>query len=261
MMLVMKNENTIFAIDVGNTLIHWAVIKNGELCSEYKRNLHSELSLLPWGEIKQNNYTVVIASALSHINEAIRNTCKEEGIKSLEIKIEKQQIVKNIYPTIGVDRVCDLAAALRILKNNTDPVVVFDFGTATTASVCDARGKFLGGLILTGFETELNALSAKTFSLPHVDIARECKVRDLNPLAKDTEESMLQGVIIGQIAFIEYYLKLIEQKHNLKPKVIITGGNAPTVSRFFNKYYLYDPCLTLKGLFCLSEEMLIHSAK
>lgn len=255
----MNKENTIFTIDVGNTLIHWALIKNGELCGEYKRNLHSELSLLPWGEIKENNYTVVIASALSHINESIKEKCKENNINFFEIKTDNQKIIKNIYPTIGVDRVCDLAAAFSIIKNNRDPIVVFDFGTATTVSVCDLDGKFLGGLILTGFETELNALSAKTFSLPHIEIARECKISELNPLANDTENSMLQGVIIGQIAFVEYYLKLLEQKHKSKSKVVITGGNAPTVCRFFNKYYMYEPCLTLKGIYHCYSNLLVTS--
>jgi type III pantothenate kinase len=253
----MIEDKQILVIDVGNTFIHWGIVQDGKLVGDYNRNLHSELSLLPWDEVKNKNYTVAIAGSIPHINDSAQEINSNYGIKFINIKTDTQKTIKNTYPTLGIDRVCNLIGALnseKLLASETQltglsSIVVFDFGTATTATASDLKGNFLGGLIKTGFETELKALGTRTFTLPHVEIARECKISELNPLAISTDESMLQGVIIGQIAFVEYYLKLFEEKYKSKPKVVLTGGNASIVTRFFNKYDLSDPYLTLKGIY------------
>lgn len=246
-------ENTILAIDVGNTSIHWGYITSGNI-QEYKRNRHTELSLLPWQEIKAKNYPVVISGALIHMSEAIHSITNDYKIKFVEIDISKQNIIKNTYPLLGSDRVCNLIASLNAFKNLKSPIVVFDFGTATTATSCDEKGNFLGGMIKTGCEIELKAMSSKTLSLPHVEFAKEQKITKLNPLSNNTEDAMLHGVIIGQVALIEYYLKLFKQETNSEPKIIFTGGNASVISRFQKKYDLYDPHLTLKGIYLCYEE-------
>lgn len=241
------NENTILAIDVGNTNIHWSFIKDGVL-GEYKRNSHAELSLLPWEEVKNNNYPVVIAGALDHINDAVKTIAGDHKVKLVEITIDKQNIIKNTYPALGIDRVCDLVAALNSFKNLKAPIIVFDFGTGTTITSCDSNGNFLGGVIRTGIELELKAISSKTLSLPHVSLAREQKIQNLNALSKNTEDAILHGVIIGQLALVEYYLNLFKKEVSTEPKIVFTGGNAGVITRFHKKYDLYDPHLTLKGI-------------
>lgn len=255
-----KNQNTILAIDVGNSCIHWGFIKEGKLQGDYKRNRHTELSLLPWDEVKKNNYAVVIAGALLHMNEAVETIANEHKIKFTEMNIKKQNVIKDTYPTLGIDRVCNLITALKSFENLQLPIAVFDFGTATTITSCDINGNFLGGMIKTGFEAELRAISSKTFSLPHVELAREHKITKLNPLSRSTEDAILHGVIIGQVALVEYYLNLFKKEHGSNPKIVFTGGNASIITKFYEKKCdLYDPHLTLKGIYYSYEESLVHS--
>ena len=251
-------DETILAIDVGNTNIHWSFIHNGNLM-EYKRNRHTELSLLPWSEVKQKNYPVVIAGALPHINDSVQAITNDYKIKFVEIDTSKQKVIKNIYSTLGIDRVCNLIAALKSFQNLNSPVIVFDFGTATTISVCDQNANFLGGMIKTGCDVELKAISSKTFSLPHVELAKEQKIKKLSPLENSTEDAILHGVLIGQVALVDYYLKLFKEEIKSEPKIVFTGGNAPIVSRFLNiKCDLYDPHLTIKGIYYCYTESLVH---
>ena len=87
----------ILAIDVGNTSVHWGYMKDGNLVSDYTRNKHTELSMLPWEEIKKSNWPVVIAGALIHINEAIQTITKDYGIKFIELETAKQRIINKSY--------------------------------------------------------------------------------------------------------------------------------------------------------------------
>lgn len=252
------SNKTILAIDVGNSSIHWNFITSGEI-KTYNRNKHTELSLLPWKAVRDSNCPVVIAGALPHMTSSVQSITNEYGIKFIEINLRNQGKIKNTYPTLGIDRVCNLIGAGHSFKNLNSSVVVFDFGSATTATSCDKNGNFLGGIIRTGFEVELKAISSKTLSLPHVELAREDKVLKLNPLSKSTEDAILHGVIIGQIAFVEYFLNLFKQETNTEPKIILTGGNSSIIAKFYKKYDLMDPYLTLKGIYCCYEESLIHA--
>ena len=252
-------NETILAIDAGNTSIHWGYMKDGNLISDYTRNKHTELRMLPWEETKKNNYPVVIAGALIHINDAIQTITKEHEIKFIELETTKQRIIKNTYPTLGIDRVCNLVGAINSLKVLDSPVIVFDFGTATTMTACDKDHNFLGGMIHTGCEIELKALASKTISLPHVQLATEQKIKKLNPLANTIEDAILHGVIAGQIALVESYLKLFKEETKSEPKIVFTGGNANIVSRFLKKPDLYDPHLTIKGIYHCYKAIHVHA--
>lgn len=249
--------DTILAIDVGNTNIHWCFITGGKI-KEYKRNRHTELSLLPWDEVKSKNIPVVIAGALPHINDSVQTIANDYDIKLVEIQTPKQNVIKNTYPTLGADRVCNLVSGLKSFENLKSPIIVFDFGTATTVTSCDQNANFLGGMIKTGCEAELKAIASKTFSLPHVELAREQKIQKLNPLSNSTEDSILHGVIIGQVALVKYYLTLFKEEIKADPKIIFTGGNAPIISRFTDiKCDLYDPHLTVKGIYHCYQASLV----
>lgn len=256
-----EEQNKILAIDVGNTNIHWCYMDEGKIQGEYNRNKHTELSLLPWENIKNQKYPVVIAGALQHMNDAVKTIAGDYKVNLVEITIINQTIIKNTYPTLGIDRVCSLAAALKSFTNLTVPVVVIDFGTATTISACDQNWNFLGGMIKTGCEIELKAISSKTLSLPHVELAKEQKITKLSPLSRNTEDAILHGVIIGQLGSIERYLNLFKKEVHPEPKVVFTGGNAPIISRFFEqKCDLFDPHLTIKGIYHCYQSSLVHQA-
>lgn len=251
-----NKDNTILAIDVGNSSIHWNFISDGKI-SEYNRNKHTELSLLPWDEVKERNCVVVIAGMLPHMNDAVQSIAEDYKIKFYEITLNNQNIIKNTYPTLGIDRICDLIGALNELKGLSSPVTIFDFGSATTVTSCSQDGTLMGGMIKAGCELEVKGLSNLTFSLPHVQFAREQKISKLNPLATNTGDAILHGILIGQTAMIDYYLELFEKETSQKSKVVFTGGNASIIAKFYKKYDLLDPFLTLKGIYHCYQKSLI----
>lgn len=256
-----NTQNKILAIDIGNTNIHWCFMEDGLIQGEYNRNKHTELSLLPWEEIKNQNCPVVIAGALIHMNDAIKTIAQDHKVRFVEMDIIKQNIIKNTYPTLGIDRVCNLIASLKSFNDLKSSVIVFDFGTATTITCCDQNGNFLGGLITTGCEIELNAISSKTLSLPHVKLAKEQRIKKLNLLCTNTEDAILYGTITSQVALVEYYLNLFKKEVSSEVKIVFTGGDASIVSRLIDKKCdLYDPHLTIKGIYHCYQSSLIHTS-
>lgn len=249
------NEDTILGIDIGNSHLHWGFIQNG-IVSKYSACKHSEINSIPWSIIYKHKCPIAIAGTTEYIKDSLTNKVKEHNLKLLEINTDKQDIIKNIYPTLGSDRVCNLIACLNIFHDLSSSIIVFDFGTATTVTSCGKDGDFLGGLIKAGLITELKALSSQT-TLPHITTQKT--VSDINIFSKNTEDAILHGVISGQIAFIQYYLKTFQDKTNSNPKVIFTGGNAAIITRFYKRYDLYEPHLTLKGIYYTYQACIIKS--
>ncbi|MBI3309074.1 MAG: type III pantothenate kinase [Candidatus Melainabacteria bacterium] len=249
-------NNTILAIDVGNSSLHWNFITNGKVDS-YNRNKHTELSLLPWDEVTTKHCPVVIAGMLPHMNDAVQSIASDYNIKFYEINLSNQNLIKSTYPTLGIDRVCDLIGAINAFPSLNSPITVFDFGSATTITSCDKDGNFIGGIIKAGCEVETKGLANLTFSLPHVEFAKEQKISKLNLLSKTTEDSILHGIVIGQVALVEYYLTMLKKETSAKPKIIFTGGNASTIARFYKGYNLLDPYLTLKGIYHCYKSSLV----
>ncbi len=245
----LKSSKTIvLAIDVGNTNLHWAFIKNGKLTGKYNRIKHNQIHSLPWQRIESNNTPVVAMGALRHIQSKIKSISKTYKINFISLNASKQNIIKNTYKTLGIDRICNLIGGLHSFSSLKSPLVVIDFGSATTISACDKYGNFLGGILRAGIETEFNAISSKPLSLPHVEIKHLKQIKKLNPFSKTSYDAILNGVLIGQIGYINYFLNLFQKQHkNLK--AVLTGGNAPLIAKLYKDYDLYDPSLTLKGIY------------
>ncbi len=251
----MSSQSTVFVIDVGNSNLHHGLIKNEHMV-QHKITKHSELSSVPWDEIKNNNYPVVIAGALHHINSLIETIQTTYKLNFIRLETKNQNTIKNTYEKLGIDRVCNLIAALKLFDSS---IIVCDFGTATTISTCNKEGVFLGGVLRAGIETELNAISTHPLSLPKVEIQETEKVTNLDYLAKSPEEAISQGVVLGQIAFIEHFVNLFKQKTDPKPKIVLTGGNALVITKLYKGFDLYDPHLTLKGMYYCYQSTLTYT--
>lgn len=257
---VSQKENKILAIDLGNTNIHWCYINNGIIDGKYSIIKNFDFCNLSWDEIKKQDLPVVIAGATHYLAKDLKEIKKRFNIKFIELTSDKQSTIKNIYPGLGIDRICNLTAAFKYFqkneKNLKSNIIVFDFGTATTVSCCDQSGQFIGGLIHSGIETELKAVSREMPALPKVEIA---KVQSkINSLPTNTEEAILNAVLIGQIGFINHFLDLFKEKHG-EAKIVFTGGNAELILKLSNiQHDLFDPLLTVKGIYYNYTGKLVH---
>jgi type III pantothenate kinase len=142
-----------------------------------------------------------------------------------------------------------VVAAVAALAQYPKPIVVFDLGTATKASVIDAKGTFLGGIIFPGIKISLDALSKNTSQLPHISLDAPKRV-----VGRNSIDSMTSGVTYGNAAMIDGLIDRIEEEIGMPVTTIVTGGLAKYIAPYCKKKVTYDPDLILKGLFMIYKK-------
>ena len=141
---------------------------------------------------------------------------------------------------VGPDRVVNCLAALARWKA---PLVVVDFGTATTLDVVDASGAFAGGLIVAGPATLLASLASRTAKLPALPVARPERV-----IGRNTAEAMQSAAYWGSADLVDGLVARIATELGAKPTVIATGGWSSVIAPACRSIDHTDPDLTLHGL-------------
>jgi type III pantothenate kinase len=250
----------LLAIDAGNTNVVFAVFENGQIkgawrsaterrrtTDEYVALLHywlSEAGLKP-ADIKH----AIIASVVPDFDFTLKTLCRQYF--SCDPLIVGQNItdfgMKVLLPRaseIGADR---LVNAIGARHRYGSPLIIVDFGTATTFDVVDDEG-YRGGVIAPGINLSLQALHMAAAKLPRVNVDRPEKV-----IGTSTIEAMQAGVYWGYIGLMEGLVARIRQeygqiKSNGPMKVIATGGLAPLFQTGTTIIEAIDADLTLMGL-------------
>ena len=153
---------------------------------------------------------------------------------------------------LGIDRLVDCVAASRYYGN---PVIVYDLGSASTMSVVDSDGAFVGGAISAGVQLSLDVLGEKCAKLPELiarDIAKTPEEADREAIGNDTLSCMRNGAIVGTAAMIEGMAKRAAKdlgRSEDEVPLVLTGGNGALVyPHLFYQNAIYDPDLLHKGL-------------
>ena len=142
---------------------------------------------------------------------------------------------------VGSDRIVNAVAAF---KKYGGPVIIVDFGTATTYCAVSDDGDYLGGVITAGVQISMNALFEKTAKLPKVGI-----VSPENVIGKNTISSMQSGAIFGQVGQVDYIVRRMKEELDAPHcKVVATGGLARLIAPESGAIDLVDGLLTLDGL-------------
>jgi type III pantothenate kinase len=144
---------------------------------------------------------------------------------------------------LGSDIVVDAVAALSKYQK---PLIIFDMGTATTVSVIDSEGCFLGGAIMPGLRVGLDALAENAALLTQVSLDAP---RDI--IGRNSSDSMKSGAVYGTASMIDGMTKRIEERLGKKATVVATGGNSKDIVPFCTCGINYDGNLLLEGLFLL----------
>ena len=138
----------------------------------------------------------------------------------------------------------DLAAgAVGALAKYPTPCIIIDMGTATTLSVIDKNGAFLGGVIAAGIKLTMEALTSRTAQLPSVGLEAPKKV-----IGTNTNDCIKSGLIIGQAAMLDGMISRIENELGSPAAVVATGGLAPEVIKHCTHKIILDDNLLLDGL-------------
>lgn len=142
--------------------------------------------------------------------------------------------------TLGADRICSAAAAFEKFGG---PIIVVDFGTATTYGVVDANGDFLGGAIALGVKTAAEALQRRTAQLPSFDLRPP-----RTPIAVDTVSAMQAGTIFGTIDAVDGMLARIRKELGVHARAVATGGLSPLIAPLIPSIEHHEPSLVLDGV-------------
>ncbi len=254
MLLVLDvgNTNTVlglYELDHAHQLIaHWRVSTNKtQTTDEYGvlfRNLFAMQSL-PAEAVSG----IIISSVVPPIDGTLREVCERYfHLKPLFVEpgIKTGMPIHYDNPNeVGADRIVNGVAAF---EKHGGPVIVVDFGTATTFDAVSAKGEYLGGVIAPGIGISADALFTRTARLPRIEIRRPAKV-----LGTNTVHSMQSGLFFGYLGLIDGILARLIAEMGGSVKVIATGGLAPLFAGSSEYIAEADDLLTLDGLRILWE--------
>jgi len=186
----------------------------------------------------------IIASVVPNITNVFEMlTSRLFGVEALVVGagIKTGMIIKTDNPReVGADRIANSVAAYVLYGG---PVIVADFGTATTFDVVSEKGEYLGGTISPGLQISTEALFERTAKLPRVALQKPAAA-----IGKNTVNSMQAGIMYSVIGGINYTVQAIWKELGVHAKVIATGGLAESVCQHAEIFDVVNKDLTLEGL-------------
>ncbi len=243
-------------IDVGNTNITVGVFKGDDIKATFRMTTKmprtsDEYGMLLINLLEQNNIRheeiqdAITASVVPNVMHSLESAVvKYFGIRPISIEPGTKtgiRVVTENPRQIGADRIVDAAAAYEIYGG---PVLVLDFGTATTYDLVDKDGAFVSGVTAPGIRISAKALWEDAAKLPEIEIRKPDSI-----LAKETISSMQAGLVYGQIGQTEYIVTHMIQEADMgEVKVVATGGLGRIIASETTMIDVYDPNLTLKGM-------------
>ena len=252
----------LLVVDVGNTNITLGVFDGDELNGTFRMTTKLPRTSDEYGiELRQliecqglkstDIKDIIVASVVPDVMHSLGSAMiKYFGIKpmivSAGIKTGIRVMTEN-PKQVGADRIVDAVAAYNIYGG---PIIVIDFGTATTYDIVGPDGTFEGAVIAPGIRTSAQALWGGAAMLPAIDIRKPASI-----IGKETVSSMQAGIVYGQIGQAEYIVKKIrEESGYLDAKVVASGGLGNIIAKETDFIDYYDPQLTLKGLKMIFEK-------
>jgi type III pantothenate kinase len=147
---------------------------------------------------------------------------------------------------LGSDAVCNAVGALARVRGD---IIIFDMGTATSMSVIDDRGRFLGGAIIPGINTSLEALSDKTSQLPKISLETPPRV-----VGSNTVDCMRSGAVFGWASMLDGMADRAEEEMKRPLTVFATGGLSEKIVPHMRREVRHEPFLLLDGLRLIYEK-------
>ncbi|MBL0941836.1 MAG: type III pantothenate kinase [Alphaproteobacteria bacterium] len=251
----------LLAIDVGNSQINFAIFRNQKLFAQWNADTRIEQSDEEWGvwlydlmniyNLNPHEVTgAIMCCVVPKVLETIKNLClKYFNTEVLVVgapEVSLGLLIQTDYPEeVGADLIVD-AVAGQILT--PPPFLILNMGTATTLSLINKKGNFIGVAIAPGLKVALEALSQTAAQLPKIPLKRPKKV-----MATSTVACMQSGIFWGYIGLIEGLIararaEYAETDSNTYLPVIASGGLANLIAEDTKSFDFIDPDLTLKGL-------------
>ena len=245
----------ILAIDVGNTNIVLGGIEDGKqvfsarlssdrnkTADQYALDIQGILTMC--GVRVKDIEGGILSSVVPYLQTVIPNAVKlltgvdlmvvGPGIKTgLSIRMDNPA-------SVGSDLIVAAVAARAKYKA---PIAIVDMGTATTLSVVAKNGNYIGGMIIPGLWTSMNALSAHAAQLPYIDLNGPAKL-----LGTNTIDCMRSGALIGTAAMLDGLIDRLEEELGESVSPVLTGGVSPLIVPYCRHAFHLEPDILIDGL-------------
>ncbi|MBQ8232388.1 MAG: type III pantothenate kinase [Lachnospiraceae bacterium] len=252
----------IFVIDVGNTNMTLGVYEGEELKATFRMMTKTPRTSDEYGVMLTTLLTTkgittdmiegcIVASVVPDVMHSLTGgILRYVGVKPLIVGPGLKTGIKIVTENpraIGADRIVDAVAAY---EKYGGPVLVIDFGTATTYDLVTEEGHFAAGITAPGIRISSEALWSQAAKLPKIEIQKPKSI-----LAQETISSMQAGLVYGQIGQTEYIIRKVKEESGLADlKVVATGGLGRLISDETDTIDVYDSALTLDGLRIIYEK-------
>ncbi len=250
----------LLAIDIGNTNLAFGIFEGEEMRATWSvaTEIHKMadeyavllLNLLPHQGLSAGDIDhAIICSVVPPLEPVFEELVQRYfGISPLIVGPGVKtgvRICTDNPREVGADRVANAAAAHHLYGG---PLIIIDFGTATTVDAVSKEGDYLGGAIAPGIGIAAEALFERAAKLPRIElVAPECAI------GRNTVTSMQSGVIFGYTGLIESLVTRIRRELGGKARVIATGGLAHIIAKETGVVEEVNPHLTLVGLRLIHE--------
>ena len=249
----------LLAIDVGNTNIVIGVFDADKLVVSWRLTTLDDRTadelwvvvsrLLSGDRVSLDRFDgVVVSSVVPRLTRTVQDMLvRRLGREPLFVD-DKNAGLKIRYESpadVGADRLVNGVAAFSLYGKSKRPVIVVDFGTATTFDAVSADGEYLGGVICPGVEISADALFQRAARLPRVDVRRPQEL-----IGQTTESALQSGLFFGHVAMVEGIVERMRRDLSSKDSTVCvaTGGLAAVIAGATNFIDHADASLTLTGL-------------
>ncbi len=245
----------ILTIEIGNTNIVAGCCKDDKMIFVERLSTHIRQTALEYAVSFKNILELYDISA-----EKI-NGCIISSVVPSETPVVREALEKIIHKKVmvlgpgiktGLSIIIDnpaqlganlVAGAVAGISQYGAPLIIFDMGTATTVSVIDKNKNYIGGMILTGVSTALEALISKTSLLQSVAMETPKKM-----IGSNTADCIKSGAIFGTAAAIDGIIDRLEEEIGCHAKVVSTGMTAESIVPYCRHDIIIDNELLIKGL-------------
>ncbi|MBN6187408.1 type III pantothenate kinase [Aneurinibacillus sp. BA2021] len=245
----------LLVIDVGNTNIVLGVYEGDELKHNWRIGTDRTKTDDEFGMLIKSLFAdqgvsfrdvegIIISSVVPPLMFPLEKMCQKYfGIKPLVIGpgLKTGLNIKAENPReIGADRIVNAVAAIH---HYGTPLIVVDFGTATTFCFIDENGGYHGGAIAPGISISTEALYSRAAKLPRIELMKPPSV-----IGRNTIHAMQSGIIYGFVGQVDELVRRMKAEAAEEPTVVATGGLAELIGSESGEIDIVDPWLTIKGL-------------
>jgi type III pantothenate kinase len=250
----------LLAIDVGNTNMVVGVYHNAKLLHHWRMETKKERTadefgiffkeLFQFASLKFEDVdAIVISNVVPPLEFNLQRMCQRYfKLKPLFVSAKTKLPIKIGYSNpseVGADRIVNAVAGV---KKYGSPLIIVDFGTATTFDFINKSKVYQGGCITPGIAISNEALFQHASKLPRVEIKKPRRI-----IGRNTIESMQAGIFFGYVGMVDEIVRRMQKEAKARCKVVATGGFLSLITEASKTIGVADPFLTLEGLRLIYE--------